>query len=305
MKRQVSSYFTQHLRALLGSLGTLCRTPFASSMTLLVIAIALALPAGLYLLVHNIESITSAWQNGAQLSLFVNDDISDERALLLSQEIGAYPGVSHVHFLTREAAFNEFKNLSGFSIALETLPNPLPPVIIVYPSFTDPILLEKMQQELQQLPELARVQLDLAWVQRLAALLHLGERMVLILMSFLGFAVVLIIGNTIRVSILNRQEEIAVVKLVGGTNAFIRRPFLYTGVWYGFLGALLALLMITGALFVLQHSVNLLATAYQSEFQLRGLGFSRSIDVLLLGMTLGWLGAAIFLHYHLKQITPK
>ena len=305
MKRQISSYFTQHLRALFGSLGALCRTPFASTMTLLVIAIALALPAGLYLFVDNIKSITQAWQNGAQLSLFVKDEVSDERAAVLSEEIAVYPGVSHVNFLTREAAFNEFKNLSGFSIALETMPNPLPPVIIVYPSFNDPILLEKMQQDLQQLPELARVQLDLAWVQRLAALLHLTERVVFILMSFLGFAVVLIIGNTIRVAVLNRQEEIAVIKLVGGTNAFIRRPFLYTGVWYGFLGALLALFMITGALLFLQYSVNLLASAYQSEFQLRGLGFSRSVDMLLLGMTLGWLGAAIFVHYHLRQIAPK
>lgn len=305
MKKQLITYLFQHLQAMFSSLGALCRAPFASIMTLLVIAIALALPACLYVFVHNMQSLTQVWENGSQLSLFVKDEVTDARAQTLSQEIKTYPGIVGVEFLSREAAFSEFKDLSGFSQILDTLPNnPLPPVIIVKPSFTDPALLQNLQQELENLPEVARVQLDLAWVQRLSAILHLGENIVWILMLFLSAAVVLIIGNTIRLAIFNRQNEIAIIKLVGGTNAFIRRPFLYTGIWYGLLGALLALIMVSSALIFLNQSVELLANSYQSNFQLLGLGFARGLDLLFLGIILGWVGAAIFVHYHLKRIEP-
>jgi cell division transport system permease protein len=306
MKKHLTAYFMQHSQAIVSSLGALWRSPFSSTMTLLVIAIALALPAGLYVFVNNMQVLAKTWQNTAHLSLFVHDNVTDEEARVLSQEIMTYAGISKVDFLTKDEAFAEFKNLSGFSEALEILPdNPLPPVIIVYPSISSPELLQNLQQELQQLPEVERVQLDLAWVQRLSALLNLGENIVWILMLFLSVAVVLIIGNTIRMAILNRQEEIAVMKLVGGTHAFIRRPFLYTGVWYGFLGAILALIMVSGALLALNTSVTLLASTYQSDFKLLGLGLARGVDLLLLGIILGWLGATLFVHYHLRRIEPR
>ncbi len=305
MQGQLTTYLLQHLQAMVSSLGALWRTPFASIMTLMVIAISLALPAGLYVFVNNIQSLTHEWESGAQLSLFVKDSVSDARAEKLSQEIKTYPGIKNIEFLSRDAAFAEFKALSGFSQMLDTLPeNPLPPVIIVHPSFTDPVVLEKLQQELQKVPEIALVQLDLAWVQRLSALLQLGENIVWILMLFLSVAVVLIIGNTIRLAIFNRQDEIAVIKLVGGTNAFIRRPFLYTGIWYGLFGAALAILIVHSALIALNDSIRLLASTYQSHFQVLGLGASRGLDLLFLGALLGWLGAGIFVYYHLKRIEP-
>ncbi|MGA2654445.1 MAG: permease-like cell division protein FtsX [Gammaproteobacteria bacterium] len=305
MQRQVNNYFIQHLQALVASLGAMWRAPFASAMTLLVIAIALALPAGLYLFVHNLQTITADWQSGAQLSIFVKDDVTDERARIISQEIEKYPGVGKVDFLTRDAAFAEFKSLSGFSEMLDTLPeNPLPAVIIVHPTFTDPVLLQKLEKTLKAVPEVALVQLDMEWAQRLSALLIVGEKFVWILMSFLCMAVVLIIGNTIRLAIFNRQDEIAIIKLVGGTNAFIRRPFLYTGILYGLLGSLLAIIMIYGAVWVLHQPVETLANAYQSDYQILGLNIGRGVDLLFLGTLLGWLGAAIFVHYHLKRIEP-
>jgi cell division transport system permease protein len=305
MQRQLKNYFIGHLQAIISSLGALWRAPFASTMTLLVIAIALALPTGLYVFVHNMQTLTQDWQSGAQLSLFVKEDVSDARAETLSQEIKTYPGINSVEFLSRDAAFAEFKVLSGFPEMLETLPdNPLPAVIIVHPSFTDPTLLQTLQQELQNLPEIALIQLDLAWVQRLSALLQVGENIVWILMLFLSAAVVLIIGNTIRLAIFNRQDEIAIIKLVGGTNAFIRRPFLYTGIWYGLLGSILALIMVASALMLLGSSVELLASTYQSDFKILGLGFARGLDLLFLGTLLGWLGASLFVYYHLKRIEP-
>ncbi len=305
MKKPLTTYFSQHLQAIFGSLGAMCRTPFASTMTLLVIAIALALPASLYVLVNNMQTLTKTWQGGAQLSLFVKDEISDARAQTLSEEIRSFPGINQVEFLSREAALAEFKELSGLSQMLDTLPdNPLPAVIIVHPSFTDRTMLETLQQQLQALPEVALVQIDLEWVQRLSAILHLGENIVWILMLFLSVAVVLIIGNTIRLAIFNRHDEIAIIKLVGGTNAFIRRPFLYTGVWYGLFGSLLALIMVSLALIAVSSSVSFLASTYQSNFKMLGLGFERGLDLLLLGITLGWLGAAIFVHYHLRRIEP-
>ncbi|MFA6036739.1 MAG: permease-like cell division protein FtsX [Legionellales bacterium] len=301
----MNTYLMQHLQAMVSSLGALWRTPFASLMTLLVIAIALALPAGLYIFVHNMQTVTQNWQSGAQLSLFVKDDVSDERAQAVSEEIKTFPGINRVEFLSREAAFTEFKSLSGFSEMLNTLPeNPLPPVIIIHPTFTDPMLLQKLQKTLQAVPEIALVQLDLEWVQRLHALLKVGEKIVWILMLFLSAAVVLIIGNTIRLAIFNRQDEIAVIKLVGGTDAFIRRPFLYTGIWYGLFGSILAIVMVMCALMVLNDSVALLTSAYQSDFKILGLSLARGFDLLLLGTLLGWLGAAIFVYYHLKRIEP-
>lgn len=305
MQRQINNYFMQHLRAMVSSLGQLWRAPFASMMTVLVIAIALALPAGLYVFVHNIQMLTQEWQSGAQLSLFVKEEVSDEKALALSQELETYPGIDRIEFLSKKAALEEFKALSGFSQMLEALPeNPLPAVIIVHPSNIDAQALEALQNTLQELPEIAVAQLDLEWVQRLSALLHLGENIVWVLMLFLSAAVVLVIGNTIRLAIFNRQEEIAIIKLVGGTHAFIRRPFLYTGIWYGFIGALLALIMISVALMSLNHSVELLASTYQSNFKVLGLGLARGLDLLLLGIILGWLGAALFVFYHLRRIEP-
>lgn len=305
MQRQVNSYLTQHMQALVGSLGAMWRAPFATLMTLLVIAIALALPAGLYLFVHNLQTITQDWQSGSQLSIFVNDDVTDDRAKILSQEIQKYPGVGKVVFLTRDAAFTEFKSLSGFSEMLDTLPeNPLPAVIIVHPTFTDPMLLQKLEKTLKAIPEVALVQLDMEWAKRLSALLRVGEKIVWILMTFLSVAVVLIIGNTIRLAIFNRCDEIAIIKLVGGTNAFIRRPFLYTGMLYGLMGSALAILMLFGAVMVLNNPIETLASAYQSDYQILGLNLSRALDLLCLGTLLGWLGAAIFVHYHLSRIEP-
>ncbi len=305
MQRQVNTYFMQHLQALISSLGAMWRAPLASIMTLLVIAIALALPAGLYVFVHNMQTITQDWQSGAQLSLFVKDDVTDARAKIISQEIKTYPGVGDVQFLTRDAAFAEFKTLSGFPEMLDTLPdNPLPAVIIVHPTFTDPMLLQKLEKTLKAIPEVALVQLDMEWVQRLSALLQVGEKIVWILMLFLCAAVVLIIGNTIRLAIFNRQDEIAIIKLVGGTNAFIRRPFLYTGIMYGLFGSILAVIMITGALLVLGNPIESLASAYQTDYKILGLSIGKGLDLLFLGTLLGWLGAAIFVHYHLKRIEP-
>lgn len=306
LKRYLTIYFAQHCQALLSSLGSLCRTPLASVMTLLVIAIALALPAGLYVFIDNIQTVTRDWQTGAQISVFVEDDVSDERASILSEEITTFPGIVEVEFLSRDEALAEFQMLSGFSDALLALPdNPLPPVIIVHPGFTNTALLEELTAELQALSEVSLVQLDVEWVQRLSALLHLGENIVFILMLFLSLAVLLIIGNTIRLAIFNRQNEIAIIKLVGGTDAFIRRPFLYIGVWYGLLAALLAWLMVGSALVALSDSVQVLSQVYQSDYHLLGLSVSRGTDLVLFGMALGWLGAALFVYYHLRRIEPS
>jgi len=237
----IKNYFLRHLQTLFFSLGQMARAPLATLMTVAVIGITLALPTGLYLLLDNLQRLSGGWDAGVQISLFLKQDIGDAEAGRIAERLRAREEIESVRYVSRQAALAEFKRLSGFGEALNLLDeNPLPAVLLVRPkpAHGSPQAAAALARSLGETRGVDLAQLDLEWVKRLNAMLSLARRGVILLAGLLGLAVLLIVGNTIRLAVLNRRTEIEVVKLIGGTDRFIRRPFLYSGLLQGLAGAL-------------------------------------------------------------------
>jgi cell division transport system permease protein len=309
LRRRLSPriFFQRHAQVALDSLGRLYRNRLSSLMTAAVIGIALALPSGLYLLLENIDRLSGSWDGQASLSVFLQDNVSEKAAAELAAQVSAWPEVGGVDLVTPVQALEEFRQHSGFSDVLDTLhENPLPAVLIVTPA-TEHIRPERvagLQARLTALPQTDLAQIDLKWVQRLAAILDMTRRGILLISVLLGLAVLLVIGNTIRLEIQNRREEILVTKLIGATNAFVRRPFLYSGVWYGILGALIAWTLVQAGFWLLAGPVSHLAGLYQSAFRLQTLPMSLLNLLLGGGISLGLLGSWLAVGRHLDAIEP-
>jgi cell division transport system permease protein len=299
------AWLQRHAQAALGSLGHLARTPLGSLMTAAVIAIALALPGGLLHLLANLQLLEAAWRQPASISLFLHQDLGDEQARALARRIaGSEPGVD-VQVVTRAQALEEFRAHSGLAAALDVLEdNPLPALVVVRPRDADPARAEALAKRLRKAPEVEVAQLDLQWLMRLQGLIEIARRGIYLVAGLLTLGVLLICGNTIRLEIQNRRGEIAIEKLVGATDAFVRRPFLYHGLWLGLLGGLGAWLLVAGVMQVLAPAIARVATLYQSDFRL-AVPTPREIAVLLgSGALSGWLGAWLAVGRHLGAIEP-
>jgi cell division transport system permease protein len=297
-----------HAQNALASLGRLARQPLATLMTTAVIGIAIALPSGLYLLVDNVRELTGNWDGSSSISLFLADDIDDHMAAVVRDTLARRSDVGEARLITRAQALEEFRRRTDFGEALDLLDrNPLPAVILIRPAVfaSSAADTERLAKELEQYREIALVRVDLQWVRRLEAITHALERGILVLAGLLSTAVLLIVGNTVRLEIQNRHHEIEVLKLVGGTDAFIRRPFLYEGLWYGLLGALIALLLVTLGLGLMQGPVQRLAGLYTSDFQLDLLTSGTFLSVLAGGPLLGLIGAWLAVGRHLARIQPE
>lgn len=300
------TYLLRHAQVLFAALGQLARAPLATALTLAAIGITLALPSGLYVMLNNLERLSAGWERSAQISLFLRRDVSETGAHKLAQQVRALPTVTSVDFISREAAFAEFKRDSGFGAALNALEsNPLPAVLIVRPAASDPVAIETLVASLARLPGVDVAQLDIEWLRRLASLLQLAERGVLLLAVLLSLAVLLIIGNTIRLVVVTRQTEIEIVQLVGGTPAFIRRPFLYTGLLQGLFGGLLAWLLVDVSLWFLNGPAQELAGLYGSGFSLNGLGLAAGTTLAFGGAALGWAGARLAVGQQLRRFDAR
>jgi cell division transport system permease protein len=275
-------------------------------MTVLVIAIALALPAGLAVLLDNARVITKGWDGNAHLSVFLEMDVDEDRQRRLADDWADFDTVKRTEVITRAQALDEFKALSGFGDVLEALPdNPLPPLIVVYPDNTAPGQVEALQTRLNALPEVDNAQLDVAWVRRLHAIIELGDRLIGVLTLGLAAAVVLVVVNTIRLAIESRREEIVVIKIVGGTDGFVRRPFLYSGFCFGFAGGVLSLVLVGTALWWLGGPIDELLNLYESEHSLTGMSPSTVLVLPLFSGTLGLLGAWLAVSRHLGDVEPQ
>ncbi len=304
----MKTYLLRHVQVFFYSLGQLARTPFASLMTIAVIGIALALPSGLYLLIDNAQRVSAGWDGSPKISLFLKQNTGDRVTKDLAEKIRRMPAVKSVDYIAPEDALAEFRRWSGFGDALDALDqNPLPPVLIVQPGANseNPNAVERLVDELRRHGDVESAQLDLAWVKRLYQLLQLARRGVWILAVLLGLAVILIMGNTIRLAVLNRRDEIEIIKLVGGTNAFIRRPFLYTGLMQGIAGALVAWALVSAVLALLSQPIADLAHLYASSFVPQALGARGALILLGAGGALGWLGSRFAVARHLRDIEPR
>ncbi len=296
-------WLKRQARTALAALGRLAQAPLATLTTSAVIGITLALPLALHLFANDLERLGSDWNTGASLSLFIDPSVPDEGLPILRDRLLAMPGIDSVKTITRDEALAEFRQLSGFGEALKMLPeNPLPAVLIAHPTHDAPV--EQLATHLRHLAEVDEVQLDLAWLDRLRAISRLLERGVWVLGALLGLAVLLTIGNTIRLEIQNRGEEIRVSKLIGATDAFIRRPFLYTGLWYGLFGGVIAWWLLTVSLILIADPLEQLAGLYEYKLRFSALSLEEFGALLGISGLLGLLGAWLAVSRHLKEIEP-
>ena len=276
-------------------------------MTWLVIGIALALPSGLFVALDNVASVSRGWDGAAQISLYVNKVVTEQDSRKLAKKLRLRHDIAEVSYISRSQALEEFQRLSGYGDVLSHLDqNPLPAVIVVKPveQATFAAATETLYNELGALPQIEQAVIDLEWVQRLYHMMELGKRMTLALAVLLALGVLLVIGNTIRLAIENRRDEIVIVKLVGATNPFVRRPFLYTGLWYGLGGGIMSWLLITIGLFWLSEPVAELSGLYQSQFALQGLNLGQTLLLWLSSALLGLAGAWLAVSRHLSSIEP-
>jgi cell division transport system permease protein len=297
----------RHTQALLGSVGRLARNPFATALTLLVIGLAMALPMALDLFVINAQAATGDFANAVDMSVYFKTDVPLAKAQQLAADARQRSEIAEVSLIPADKALQEFRTYSGFGAALEALKeNPLPHVLHVRPKAqaSSAAALETLRRYFTAWPEVDSVQIDSDWVRRFNAILEVLRKLLIITAVLLGAGVLAVIGNTIRLEILNRRAEIEVTKLVGGSNSFVRRPFLYTGVLYGLGGAVLAWLIVEAAVAILGPPVATLAQLYGSRYSLQGPTGDDICIVLGAGVVLGWFGAWISAARHLRSIEP-
>lgn len=303
----MSAWLVRHAQTLVGSLGRLAQQKFATLLTMLVIGIALALPTCLHVLVTNAQRATGTWSQALDISVFLKRPTSLEEARQLVERIRQQRDVEQVELITAEDALKEFRRDSGFGETLDALnENPLPHTLIVRPAqgYTTPEHMASLTESLRALPSVELVQLDTAWVGRLDAILAAIGRAIAIATAVLAIGVIVIVGNTIRLDIQNRRPEIEVTKLVGGSDAFVRRPFLYSGFWYGIGGAVIAWIIVAVVVAALREPIGRIAILYGSSFQLAPLDLRDSFRLLLAGAALGWLGSFVSATRHLRDIEP-
>lgn len=294
-----------HTREAGASLKRLLATPIATTMTMLVVALALALPASFSLLLDNARHLVARWDGQAQISLYLRQDLTLPAQQDLFRRLEARRDIDRAKMITPAQALEEFRALSGYGETLNLLnENPLPPVIVVWPSDTRTKAVSGLRDALAALPEVEGADIDLAWVQRLNVLLELGERLLLALGLALGATVLLVVGNTIRLGFESRRDEVKVLSLLGATDAFVRRPFLYNGLWTGLAGGLLASVVVAIVFWWLQAPAQELAGLYQSSFALQGPG-AGTILVLVLGSALLGLAGAWLAVTQLLRAMPR
>lgn len=295
-----------HLSVLRAVLRRMFASKIGGLLNILVIGITLSLPAGLYLLLQNTQALVEQISGTPQISLFMSLDARADDIAELRKQLETNDAIASVEFVARDQALEQLKQSTGLTNVIGSLErNPLPDAFIVSPGQGDPQSLNALRDELAKLPSVEQAQLDSAWAYKLAALLRFGRMGVLILSTLLSLALIAVTFNTIRLQILTQREEIEVSRLIGATNGFIRRPFLYFGALQGLLGGLMAWLIVAASLLLLNRPLAELSQLYASQFILKPLNLGDSLSLLLFSLYLGWLGAWLSVNRHLSQIEPR
>jgi cell division transport system permease protein len=300
-------YFENHRKVAKATFLQLVRQPITTIFTCFVIGVALVLPVLLSVLLHNLASVNQQWDGSPQITLLLKKGVPALDAGILAEDIGKRQSIASSTFIDKELALEDFKKRFEFNDAIEFLDeNPLPHVIVVrlQSAIQQLETIEALRDSLVAIPEVDSAILDAAWVQRLQSITLLVERAAWIIATILSLTVILVLGNTVRLAIENRKEEIVVVKLVGGTDPFVRRPFLYMGLYYGLGSSILAWCLVHWVIYLLNEPIHALAASYQLEFSLSGLTFISTLFLLLFGLALGWLSAWLAVRKHLDDIEP-
>jgi len=298
-------WLDHHLYSFVASLGRVARRPWATALTVGVMAVALALPLGLWLVLGNVERFAGNVQQARAISVFLKPAIDVAHAQAVAQTLRGRGDIDKVELRTPQQGLEELR-ASGLGDAISALSsddgegNPLPSLLVITPKGDEALL----ASSLQQLPEADLVQHDAVWRQRLDGWLRFGGRVALVLAGLLGLGALLVVGNTVRLDIQSRREEIGVQQLLGATDGFIRRPFLYLGAWYGLAAGAFAIGLLTLAAIALRAPLAELASSYGSRFMLAGFDLPAALGVILGAAALGWFGAGIVTGHYLRQTRP-
>ncbi|MFC3815285.1 permease-like cell division protein FtsX [Lysobacter sp. GCM10012299] len=300
-RSRLGTWFDHHLYSLVASLGRMFHKPWATALTIGVMAVAITLPLGLWAALGNIERFTGSVQQARQISLFLKPDVALDRARALADELRGRADVAALELRTPEQGMQELRERSGLGEAISAVEgNPLPSVLIVSPKGDEALL----ATSLGTLPEVDVVQHDAGWRQRLDSWLRFGVRLAWVLAALLGLGALLVVGNTVRLDIQSRREEIAVLQQLGATDGFTRRPFLYLGLSYGLVAGAIALALLTAADQALRAPLADLAHSYGSGFTLQGFDLRQAAAIVFGSGLLGWIGAGLVTGHYLRQTRP-
>jgi len=298
----IGTWFDHHLYSLTASLGRAVRKPGATLLTIGVMAVALSLPLGLGLVLANVERFAGSVRQSREISVFLKQDTSLERARALAGELRARGDVANLQWVTPEEGLADFREHSALGDVVGQLDyNPLPHLYIVTPKADE----QALADALRALPETGAIQHDAVWRERLDLWLHFGTRLAWVLALLLGAGALLVVGNTVRLDIQSRKDEIGVLQLLGATDGFIRRPFLYLGAWYGLAAGALALALLAISHRYLSPPLAGLAASYGSRFGLQGFNPLQATLVVLGAGLMGWLGAGLVTGHYLRQTRPE
>ncbi len=307
MKNYINIWVKRHGQAFFYSLGQYVKNPANNILTTMVIGIALAFPTGFIVFLDNIKVVSSNLDNTIELNLFLKMDVNEIKAEALADKLSNHEDIKKIILIRRDEALSEYKKLSGFDNVLDSLDeNPFPNLILIKPKFknNENSQIADLVEELKIMPEIENIQYDNKWINRLTKIIEIIKLVVLILSALLVASVLLIIGNTIRLSIYNHRDEIEITKLFGGSDSFIQRPFLYSGFWYGIFGGLIAWFLVLISISILGDPVKKLSYLYDANFKLVGLGLTDTLTLLAVGIFLGILGSWIAVKRHLRSIEP-
>lgn len=292
LTQRLRGYLSRHKQAIVNGLGQLSRSPMNSAATCMIIGIALALPTILFVLLKNAEVVTHNFQQSAQVVLYLKKDVSEDRVNSLMRNLRQNTNISSVHAISPAQGLKELQQQAGFEGMVQELQdNPLPWAVIVSPASRESTNIDALSKNLKALPEVDGVQLDVDWIKRLQSLVQVGRNSVEALAFFLGLAVLLIVNNSIHTATQNNHKEITVLQMLGGTNRFIRRPFLYVGMIYGLLGAIIAWYVVDILYLCIRGPIHKAAMLYSSQFQLMGLGLTDTLWLIAMSVGLGLVGA--------------
>ncbi|MCX4026576.1 ABC transporter permease [Endozoicomonas sp. SM1973] len=299
--------FLHHQLSMWDALKRLLKAPISTVFTWLMIALALALPAAMYIGLANVKTLGERWDGAPQLSVFLQRNVKQEQLTALTSKIKEAQIVEQITTITPEQALSQLENTGGFKGVARFLPNnPLPTVLVVkFSGQFESSDIQLLVAEWRLLPGIDVIQYDLAWVDKLNKMTAIASQFSILIAAGLALAVMLVIGNTVKLSIESRRAEIMVVKLIGATNGYVRRPFLYLGFWFGVGGGLLALILLQGLIGSLAAPVAELSTLYESDFKVMGLGLSDSLVLLGVSACLGCGGAWLICWHYLREIEPR
>ena len=305
-RSRIGAWLDHHAYSFVASIGRMLGKPWATLLTVGVMAVALALPLGLWGALSNVERLAGDVRQSRQVSVFLQSSVDADQAAALADTLRGDADVAAVELRTPDQGLAELHERGGLGEAVDALDslgldeNPLPYLLLVTPAGDERLLADR----LQSLPQADVVQHDAAWRERLDGWLRFGLRLAAVLAVLLGLGAALVVGNTVRLDIQQRREEIGVLQLLGATDGFIRRPFLYLGAWYGLAAGALALLVLTGTQLALRAPLAELAASYGSDFALRGFAPLHVLAIVLAAAALGWLGAGLVTGHYLRQTRP-